>query len=279
MTEPKEDSSETGSLFGLNIKRKRNFSIAVPVQLTVLEKLDGLKEQFEGALRMAIRILYEEVYEDLDEQYEKLLTKHWLKKPDVTDTICATIVDYYSDHQHLRQQPRLELQMCILLKYIAEYLTAIRSRRLTSKTYEQRCKIARKLLSDVGEINRTFRPVYEELTCDHNTPKLTEILVTIAEMFRLKDKGMLALETAAMIRKYPDVPVELLFGIIDARDDITSNESWDMVNDCMQMVEKQESDPVFAPLFQMSKVERKTSQILKSVMPRLKRRVKITMAD
>lgn len=57
-------------------------------------------------------------------------------------------------------------------------------------------------------------------------PKLTVILKTIAEMLQLKDKGMLSLEAASVVHNYPDMPQELLFGIVDARDDITSSESW-----------------------------------------------------
>ena len=46
----------------------------------------------------------------------------------------------------------------------------------------------------------------------------------------------------------------------------------------MKMMEKRKSDPVYAHLFQMSRAERKPSQILKDVVPRLKRRVRVTMA-
>ncbi|VDD95413.1 unnamed protein product [Enterobius vermicularis] len=201
-----------------------------------------------------------------------------LKNSEITDTICATIVDYYNDHRHLKRHPFVELQMCILFKYVAEYLTAIRSRRLTSTNYEKRCRISQHLLKDVQQIDHTFQPFYEDCAGDQNVPKLTVILKTIAEMLQLKDKGMLSLEAASVVHNYPDMPQELLFGIVDARDDITSSESWDLVDDCMKMMEKRKSDPVYAHLFQMSRAERKPSQILKDVVPRLKRRVRVTMA-
>ncbi|VDK78779.1 unnamed protein product [Onchocerca ochengi] len=108
---------------------------------------------------------------------------------------------------------------------------------------------------------------------------LTNVLNSIAEFIMLRDKGMLLLEIASLLRKYPEMTQEFLFTLTDIRDDVTSSESRALTEDCMKMIGKKENDPVLIQLFQMAKGERKTSQVIKDVVPRLRRRVRVSIAN
>lgn len=50
----REDHSETNSLFGLSMPKKRASSILIPLHLSLREKLEMLKEHFENTLRMTL---------------------------------------------------------------------------------------------------------------------------------------------------------------------------------------------------------------------------------
>lgn len=54
---------------------------------------------------------------------------------------------------------------------------------------------------------------------------LTNVLHSVAEFITLRDKGMLLLEIASLLRKYPEMTQEFLFSLTDIRDDVTSSES------------------------------------------------------
>ncbi|EJW78224.1 hypothetical protein WUBG_10866 [Wuchereria bancrofti] len=90
---------------------------------------------------------------------------------------------------------------------------------------------------------------------------------------------MLLLEIASLLRKYPEMTEEFLFTLTDIRDDVTSSESRALTEDCMKMIGKKENDPILTRLFQMAKGERKTAQMIKDVVPRIRRRVKLTIAN
>uniref|UniRef100_A0A0N5ANX9 Exocyst complex component Sec6 n=1 Tax=Syphacia muris TaxID=451379 RepID=A0A0N5ANX9_9BILA len=167
--------------------------------------------------------------------------------------------------------------MCILFKYVSEYLSAIASRRLTGTPYEKRCKISSKIEEDVQKIKETFKPLYSEFHNDNSISQVTDLLVAIANLLRLKSKDMIRLEISSLIRDYPGMPNEILFAIINARDDVTSNEAWELVNECME-AEKSKSNAILSRVYQMAKAERKTSQILMEMVPRFRRRVKISIA-
>lgn len=51
------------------------------------------------------------------------------------------------------------------------------------------------------------------------------LLTDIAQFISVKDKEMLSLEVALLLKKYPSIPKDYMFALINIRDDLTSNES------------------------------------------------------
>lgn len=51
-----------------------------------------------------------------------------LKCSDAIDTICVTILDYYSDHKHLRSRLQVDLLTSVETRLIAEYISSIVNR-------------------------------------------------------------------------------------------------------------------------------------------------------
>ncbi|VDK89497.1 unnamed protein product [Litomosoides sigmodontis] len=202
-----------------------------------------------------------------------------MKDSNIIGTICETIKDYENDYKHLRRAVHIEILQCIEFKTVAEYLNAVVSRKLTCTEYWKRCAIAECLQNDVEALNSTFNPLFAQLNYVNKGENLRNILHSIAEFITLRDKGMLLLEIASLLRKYPEMTQEFLFSLTDIRDDVTSSESRALTDDCMKIIGNKESDPVMKRLFQMAKGERKTTQVIKDVVPRIRRRVKVSIAN
>lgn len=56
-------------------------------------------------------------------------------------------------------------------------------------------------------------------------PVITQVLPALAEILDLRDKSLLTLEASTFVRKYPDIPVELLTSIIQIREDTSKTEA------------------------------------------------------
>ncbi|CAG9540428.1 unnamed protein product [Cercopithifilaria johnstoni] len=245
----------------------------------VWERIEMLKKCFSDMLRMVMNMLCDEIYSDLYSCFEQLLSKQWMKDSNIIGTICETIKDYENDYKHLRQDVHIQILRNIEFKIIAEYLNAIVSRKLTCTEYWKRCDIAECLQNDVKALNVTFNPLFAQFNYINKAKNLTDLLYSVSEFVKLRDKAMLSLELASLFRKYPEMTQEFLFTLTDIRDDVTSSESRALAEDCMKMIDTKESDPVLKRLFQIARGERKTTQVIKDVVPRIRRRVKLSIAN
>uniref|UniRef100_A0A0R3RLS5 Exocyst complex component Sec6 n=1 Tax=Elaeophora elaphi TaxID=1147741 RepID=A0A0R3RLS5_9BILA len=243
------------------------------------ECVEILKRHFSNMLRMVMSMLCDEICNDLYNCFEQLLSKQWIKDSNIVGTVCETIKDYENDYKRLRRDVHVEILRYIEFKITAEYLNAIASRKLTCTEYRKRCAIAECLQNDIEALNKTFNPLFAQLNYVNKAENLTNVLHSVAEFITLRDKGMLLLEIASLLRKYPEMTQEFLFTLTDIRDDVTSSESRALTEDCMKMIGKKESDPVLKRLFQMAKGERKTTQVIKGVVPRIRRRVKVSITN
>lgn len=61
--------------------------------------------------------------------------------------------------------------------------------------------------------------------CPLQMPVITQVLPALAEILDLRDKSLLTLEASTFVRKYPDIPVELLTSIIQIREDTSKTEA------------------------------------------------------
>lgn len=51
-------------------------------------------------------------------------------------------------------------------------------------------------------------------------PMITSVLIAFGEIIDLRDKSLLSLEASSFVRKFPDIPVDLLTSVIQSREDI-----------------------------------------------------------
>ncbi|OZC07540.1 exocyst complex component 3 family protein [Onchocerca flexuosa] len=196
----------------------RSSSIMVVSRQALLDKIDQLKKRWNIGMQSAVGTLLDEVNEDIAPHLAEILTKKWLSGSSALETICITIADYYSDHKHLRPHIRCALLMEIQYKIIGEYMIGIDSRRLSLTNYDDRCGASKLLKYDGERIAKLFSKLLNDV--DVTFTDLTIILTAMSDVLNLRDKSLLALETTTLVRKFPDMHVELLSALIQTREDM-----------------------------------------------------------
>uniref|UniRef100_A0A7E4UXX1 Exocyst complex component Sec6 n=1 Tax=Panagrellus redivivus TaxID=6233 RepID=A0A7E4UXX1_PANRE len=230
----------------------------------LIQKIDQLKKKWKFAMQSVISGLLDEINEDIQKYLNNLMTRQWLMGSDDRDTICITIADYFEDYCHIRPHLRVTLIEELMYKVVGEYIIAINERRLTYSTYNERHLAAERLKEDSGKIEELFA----EFLNRQGTPMMTAVLVAMADILSLRDKSLLQLETYAFVRKYPDVHVELLASLMQAREDMNAKEARAIAEDAVGNAKYYpKGDREMVKLFGMCKLEgRRTLPALEETM-------------
>lgn len=77
--------------------------------------------------------------------------------------------------------------------------------------------------ADTGKMEDFFKPLFDR--GGYELPSIASILPMIAGVLDLRDKGLLSLEASTFVRRFADVPTDLLSSIIQIREDIGSKEA------------------------------------------------------
>ncbi|KAM3721023.1 Exocyst complex component [Dirofilaria immitis] len=230
----------------------RSSSIMIVSRQALLDKIDQLKKRWNIGMQSAVGTLLDEVNEDIAPHLPEILTKRWLGGSSALETICMTIADYYSDHRHLRPHIRCALLMEIQYKIIGEYMIGIDNRRLSLANYDDRYGASKLLKRDGERIAQLFSKLLDGV--DVTFTDLTVILAAMSDVLSLRDKSLLALETTTLVRKFPDMHVELLSALIQTREDMGRVEARAMAEDMIGHVKHHpKGDAVFSKLFQAYK--------------------------
>lgn len=236
----------------VSLQSNRSSSVMVVSRQALLDKIDQLKKRWNIGMQSAVGTLLDEVNEDIAPHLAEILTKKWLGGSSALETVCMTVADYYSDHKHLRPHIRCALLMEIQYKIIGEYMIGIDNRRLSFANYDDRHGASELLKSDGERIAQLFSKLLNDV--DVTFTDLTVILTAISDVLSLRDKSLLALETTTLVRKFPDIHVELLSALIQTREDMGRVEARAMAEDTIgHMKHHPKGDAVFAKLFQACK--------------------------
>uniref|UniRef100_A0A1I8EWE1 Uncharacterized protein n=1 Tax=Wuchereria bancrofti TaxID=6293 RepID=A0A1I8EWE1_WUCBA len=212
-----------------SLQSNRSSSIMVVSRQALLDKIDQLKKRWNIGMQSA------------------------LGGSSALETVCMTVADYYSDHKHLRPHIRCALLMEIQYKIIGEYMIGIDNRRLSLANYDDRHGASELLKSDGERIAQLFSKLLNDV--DVTFTDLAVVLTAMSDVLSLRDKSLLALETTTLVRKFPDIHVELLSALIQTREDMGRVEARAMAEDTIgHMKHHPKGDAVFAKLFQACKV-------------------------
>ncbi|XP_029211438.2 exocyst complex component 3-like isoform X2 [Acropora millepora] len=181
---------------------------------------------FEQLGQESAGYLLEEVFLDLEPYLSQLMTPAWLPSSEAIETIIATIEDYYSDFLHLIGKYLDYLMEQALKKLLLEYVRALLNKRMAFKDYEGRREAAKKITEESKKIEKLFRKL---ATATLEPEKKCSVLPTLAEVIKLKDTSMLALEISGLANKYPDLKSDHALALLLMRGDMSRADSRQLI--------------------------------------------------
>jgi len=187
----------------------------------------------------------DEVFLDVKEHFDKLLTRNTLDNGECVETFCATLEDYYNDFCALEPQYLNYLLVEAERRAIVEYLKAILDRRMRCNNDKERSEISERLNQDRDYLTAWFDR-YTSKNCERES---CDLLRFVAEVVKLQDKSMMTLELSGLVSKYKDASTEQLQAILAIRGDYSGSESKEVSDEVTVEMKKPGSNRIIKSVF------------------------------
>nr|XP_046263368.1 exocyst complex component 3 [Scatophagus argus]XP_046263369.1 exocyst complex component 3 [Scatophagus argus]XP_046263370.1 exocyst complex component 3 [Scatophagus argus] len=161
------------------------------------------------------QFLLDEVFLDLENHLNELLTRKWLTGSHAVDTICVTVEDYFNDFNKIKKPFNQEMTSEALRRVVVEYIKAVMQKRITFKNADERREGAERMIKEADQ----FKFLFRKLAAGEDTDRLCGAIAAIAEVFKLTDPALLFLEVTTLVSKYPDIREEHIQALLAVRGD------------------------------------------------------------
>ncbi|KAM5158413.1 exocyst complex component 3 [Mantella aurantiaca] len=191
------------------------------------------------------RSLLDEVFLDLEQHLNDLMTKKWLLGSNSVDTICVTLEDYFNDFAKIKPHYQQKMTIKAHRKVVSEYLKAIMQRRICFRNAEERKEGAERMIKEAEQ----FKFLFKRLTSGFNeeTDGLCDTITDIAEVIKLTDPSLLYLEVSTLVTRYPDLRDDHIAALLAMRGD-ASREMKQTIIETVEQSQRQQSSN-YTPIF------------------------------
>lgn len=162
--------------------------------------------------------LLEELFLDLDKHFDDLFTNKWQNSSQAVDTICATLDDYFQDYTKLSDANYKFIVHQARNLVAKKYLTALLSKKITFKSYEESVQAAGKILKEAQQLGKLL-----DTLCSLEGEDPFESVVFLSEVLK-SDDDMLSFELHRVVEKYPDITEDVLLRLLHLRGDLARSD-------------------------------------------------------
>ncbi|XP_063916010.1 exocyst complex component 3 [Zophobas morio] len=187
------------------------------------ENFSKLRATFIQLRNDAGDYLLEELCMDLDKHFDELFNTRWLGTTLPVDTICATLDDYFLDYNRL-SEPNYKFIVHQARALVSKrYLTALLSKRVSFKTYEESVQAAAKIVKEAKQLGKLL-----DTLCSLEGDDPFETVILLTEVLK-SDDDMLSFELHRIVEKYPDIMEDHLLRLLSLRGDLARSDIRDKV--------------------------------------------------
>ncbi|XP_030060877.1 exocyst complex component 3 [Microcaecilia unicolor] len=189
--------------------------------------------------------LLDEVFMDLEQHLNDLMTRKWLGGTNSVDTICVTIEDYFNDFAKIKKPYKKKMTIEAHRRVVVEYIKAIMQKRISFKNAEERKDGAERMIKEAEQ----FKFLFNRLTAgsEEDTDGLCDTIIAIAEVIKLTDPSLLYLEFSTLVSKYPDIRDDHIAALLAVRGDATRDIKQTIIETLDQGLNQ--PNPNYVPIF------------------------------
>ncbi|KAM4605812.1 exocyst complex component 3-like protein [Discoglossus pictus] len=175
----------------------------------------NLQSSLDKTQKKAGHLLLDEVHTELQHLLLQIPSRPWLLGSDVIHQVCEKLDNF---GQYLSQA---EAPMCQFLKaqteriLVIEYVKGLMQNKLVCKNSGERLQFAERMLTDAEELRSALARMGLE-----DSTLCAPLLLSLQELFALKDPSLLSLEVSGLMTKYPDISDDHVLALLELRGDV-----------------------------------------------------------
>ncbi|XP_055991053.1 exocyst complex component 3 [Sorex fumeus] len=226
----------------VSLKRKYMKSSLDPDLSLSQPSVDGI---LDSIAQEGCSSLLEEVFLDLEQHLNELMTKKWLLGSNAVDIICVTVEDYFNDFARIKKPYKKRLTAEAHRRVVVEYLRAVMQKRISFRSAEERKEGAERMVREAEQLRFLFRKLSSGL--GEETDGHCDTIIAVAEVIKLTDPSLLYLEVSTLVSKYPDIRDDHIGALLAMRGDA----SRDMKQTIIETLEQgsAQPNPNYVPIF------------------------------
>ncbi|XP_053558825.1 exocyst complex component 3-like protein [Bombina bombina] len=201
-----------------------------PVSPVFKKAVPCLKTSLDKTQKKACHLLFDEIQIELQPLFLQIPSRPWLSGSDIMHRICEK-VDNFSQYLSQAKAPMCQfliIQMERML--VIEYVKGFMHNKMVCKSSGERIQMTERMSRDAEGLRVTLtRMGLEESTL------CVPLILSLQEMFALKDPSLLCLEVSGLMTTYPDISDDHVLALLEVRGDV----SRDLRHTVMNMMRQQ----------------------------------------
>ncbi|XP_018113604.1 exocyst complex component 3-like protein isoform X2 [Xenopus laevis] len=174
-----------------------------------------LQTSLDKTQKKACHLLLDELQTELQPLFLQIPSRTWLSGSDTMHIICEK-VELFNQHLSMARAP-----MCQFLlgqterMLVIEYVKAFMHSKMVCKNPLERQQMAERMSSDAEEL----RAALSRMDLEQST-LCVPLILSIKEIFALKDPSLLSLEVSGLMTTFPDISDDHVLALMELRGDV-----------------------------------------------------------